>query len=632
MTTIDGRQVIPAADLPQRSVGRYDALVGVVRSSDSLAAFRVDDLPTSRTAQADIDALKAGQSTSAIYADTLPDLQAVVGTYDGQGAFVLNGSGAGQYRWTGSEWEFLRGDMLATKADQVAVDRIDQELGESGAVDLPYQMDRMGSRAYVGPGPIYPLVVDALDNALMYWDQSKKGFYAEGISGVVERILNDMGLRGFVGAGPIYPIVTGASNEVILGYDAERQALVGLALGEGGGEGWPVLSEVNHFLFYGQSLSVGAAAGVLSTTQPYSNTTFAGGPRAYTGTAFSFLPPKPLVEDAVSPAPDGQTNRGETPCSGAANYAVRLAAEQNGIDPASYPILASAAGKGGARIDELVKGTAWFNTVARPHIQQAVASGNGYSLVIGWVQGEADSSAASTVTRQQYRDALAQLRRDLADEATAAGATVAGTWVITYQCGPVMGSPNPALAQLDLVKSADLFGMATPIYHLPRAADGTHLTAAGYKWMGAYFGRAYKRIAYDKRRPEFLNPISAQVKGSEVRIVFDVPTAPLVLDTVTLAATTDMGFRVVDGSGTVPIASLDVVGSEVVLSLGAAPSGPVTVRYGLDYLGAGLTITSGASGNLRDSTPEKVSIGGIDRPLYHVAPHFMLPAIPFKEI
>lgn len=62
---------------------------------------------------AEIEALKAGQSTSAIYADTLADLQAVSGTYDGQGAFVVNGVGAGQYRWNGSAWEFLREDSLA---------------------------------------------------------------------------------------------------------------------------------------------------------------------------------------------------------------------------------------------------------------------------------------------------------------------------------------------------------------------------------------------------------------------------------------------------------------------------------------------------------------------------------------
>lgn len=76
----------------------------------------------------EVEALKAGQQTSAIYAETLAALQAVVGTYEGQGAFVVNGAGAGQYRWTGSAWEFLREDMLISKANN------NTESNSSGAV------------------------------------------------------------------------------------------------------------------------------------------------------------------------------------------------------------------------------------------------------------------------------------------------------------------------------------------------------------------------------------------------------------------------------------------------------------------------------------------------------------------
>lgn len=73
--------------------------------------------------QTQIDGLVDGQQTSAIYADTLSDLQAVTGTYDGQGAYVTNGAGAGTYRWTSatSSWVFLRPDALGLKADKTAL-------------------------------------------------------------------------------------------------------------------------------------------------------------------------------------------------------------------------------------------------------------------------------------------------------------------------------------------------------------------------------------------------------------------------------------------------------------------------------------------------------------------------------
>lgn len=67
------------------------------------------------------DELEVGQQTNAIYADTLAALQSVVGTFVGQGAFALNGTGAGQYRWNGTAWEFLRADMLAIKANKTDV-------------------------------------------------------------------------------------------------------------------------------------------------------------------------------------------------------------------------------------------------------------------------------------------------------------------------------------------------------------------------------------------------------------------------------------------------------------------------------------------------------------------------------
>ncbi|PZT35156.1 hypothetical protein A7X93_00695 [Stenotrophomonas maltophilia] len=85
--------------------------------STALGAF-VDEQIDASGLPTEVDALKAGQSTNAIYADTLLDLQAVVGSYEGQGAFVLNGDDAGQYRWTGAEWAFLRADMLTQKADK----------------------------------------------------------------------------------------------------------------------------------------------------------------------------------------------------------------------------------------------------------------------------------------------------------------------------------------------------------------------------------------------------------------------------------------------------------------------------------------------------------------------------------
>ncbi|GEM_PF-3027662 len=98
-------------------------------ASQSTLNQRIDDVDASLSAR--MENVEAGQSTSAIYADTLAALQAIAGSFDGQGAFVLNGAGAGQYRWTasGAQWQFLRADMLAQKADKSAVEAVAGKFG-----------------------------------------------------------------------------------------------------------------------------------------------------------------------------------------------------------------------------------------------------------------------------------------------------------------------------------------------------------------------------------------------------------------------------------------------------------------------------------------------------------------------
>jgi len=522
--------------------------------------------------------------------------------------------------------------------------------------DLRYELAFFGLEKYTGTGPVYPLVLDNKNRVVFAYDSTEDTLTGVGLvnndnvkDAVEQGVLGPLSLGEYTGSGPVYPIVLDRNNRVLLGFDAASESLIGPGIGgSGGGSGGgtvvpgadaplaePVITKaINHLIFYGQSLAVGAAGGaVLSTTQPYSNVTFNGGPRAWTGSAFDFTAFKPLVEDNVAPAPDGGTNRSETPCSGAANYAITLAATEDGLQPSSHVILASTAGKGGSRIDQLEKGTSWYANTFLPHINGARNLNSDYAVhAFGWVQGENDSTGATQTPYATYRAKLNQLQIDIENDVKAVNGQTTPVYCLTYQtCANARTWKDQCLAQLDLAQKNSRFFLATPIYHLPHAGDAVHLTSAGYKWMGAYFGRAYKRLVIDGVQPRWLNPLSATVRGNVIRVRFDVPTAPLVLDVDTLAVTTDFGFKVLDGVATAPISSVAVDGSEVVITLGSVPAGGVTVRYGLDYLGAGLNITGGGSGNLRDSDPSTIAIGGVDRPLYNVCPHFELAAITLGE-
>lgn len=394
----------------------------------------------------------------------------------------------------------------------------------------------------------------------------------------------------------------------------------------------PSIADINHFLSYGQSLSIGAGGQpAISLTQYASNLTFDGGPRAASG---SYLPLKPLTEDDRT-APDGGANRGETLCAGAANYASFLMLKENGIKPANHVILSTAGGRGGYRISQLNKGTTWYENNMLAHINNAVShcatNSLTYSMpLVSWAQGEYDQNKTD-ITREQYADLLEQLQIDMqADIKTRSGMQTRIPFV-TYQTSWYSRLKNHvALAQLDVVKRNEDFYFSTPMYHLPHASDNLHLNNVGNKLFGCYVGRVYKQLVVDQIHPEFLCPLSAEMQGTKIIVRFHVPKAPLVLDAVNLAATTDHGFKVVDNAGsTVVHSSISVSsdGTKIEIELGSVPVNPIKVRYALDYLGVSLNIDNAASGNLRDSTDDQVSFDGNTYNLWHVCPHFELDVL-----
>ena len=164
-------------------------------------------------------------------------------------------------------------------------------------------------------------------------------------------------------------------------------------------------------------------------------------------------------------------------------------------------------------------------------------------------------------------------------------------------------------------------------------ADIYHLTNVGSKWLGAYFGRAYKQRVIDGLKPDFINPVAATLAGNVVTVAFNVPKLPLVIDNMTLAATEDAGFKVNSSTGVkINIVSIRVNGNKVILTLAQTPTANIEVRYALDYNFVGFKAIEGGSGNLRDSTTDSVIIDGLEKPLYHVCPHFKLTAFLDKGI
>lgn len=583
------------------------------------------DVTKDTKANLDADLAHAANTIALVYADAT----------DANNDLYIKSGASGAGAWTNTN---IIHDAISAAGSSILEGA---EAAADNAADLANAMnDALGAVAqnaanYGGTDPIIPLMTDKQGNVLVAFDSEADALIARGL---LDKAKLERSIRAyFAGTAGMVPLMTDAAGNVLFGFDADAGA--GYVRGVSDApqptaaalvETPPATKAVNHILAYGQSLSVGANSGALvSTSQPFSNITFIGGPRAWSGSAYAFAPFKPLVEDSTNPAPDGNTSRGETPCSGAANYASIVAAEERGIAPADHVILASTAGHGGWRIDQLEKGQAWYADNLLRHVSEAVALESNYAChLIDWIQGENDGLSGTAF--ETYRAKLDQLITDVdADIRALSDQTSPVYFSISVTAGYAGSWGQVQLAQRAVANSHPLAFIAAPLYPFMNQSntDGLHLTSSTMVWRSAYVGRAYSRLVHEGIKPKWLDVISATLRGTQIRVRLDVPVRPLQFDTITIGQATDYGFAVEDDGGLAAIEAITIDGDVIVIDLESAPTGTVTVRYALDYLGTNVLITSGASGNVCDSAPETVTVSGRERQLKNFLVPFSVTAI-----
>lgn len=488
-----------------------------------------------------------------------------------------------------------------------------------------------------------PILSDGEGKSLVHFNTLTNTFEAVGLK---ESIFDEVNEIKATKDDRYIPVLTDSEGKVLIGWDKVLDKAVGFGSSSEQlikntnykfFQNKPVGVEVNHLLSYGESLSVGATAtAIISTSQPYLNTTFGfvSNGTTYSSPRKDVAPTsvQPLKELFYSPAPDGGTNRGETHCSGAANYATMLMLE-DGLAIDTHKIFASTGGYGGATIASLAKGGSRYAALLS-HITDAKALNPNKTykiLATPFIIGTNDAAAATSYSsfRTTFETLYTDLNLSVKQQTSQPEDLV---FIVPQVSYGAKTQPQISKALYDLTQEHGKFLFATPLYHLPYDGDNIHLTNIGYKWLGAYIGRVYKQYITEGRYPDHIKPKSAYIKDNVVRIKFEAPMLPLQLDSTTLAITTNFGFNVKNGSTDVSISSVSVEMDEVIITLAQTPTTDLTVRYALDYIGQGLSFLNGASGNLRDSTQEKIKISNNDYPLYHVCPHFEMTAYLTKGI
>jgi hypothetical protein len=373
--------------------------------------------------------------------------------------------------------------------------------------------------------------------------------------------------------------------------------------------------DINHVLGTGQSLSVGAVGyPPLSRTQPYKNLMFTTGVIAGATNLVAFTP---LIEGAL---PGGGTHPDdETLSSGFANLASLLATTLAGGGGHRHDILVSAHGVGGTAYIGLKKGTPPFAAgMAQVKAGRDVARGLGKSYVVRavtLVHGESDHQDDN----KRYADDLAQWQADYEEgvkEITQQSELVPmlHTQISNWTRYGQATSHIPGAQLAATLRSHGKLVLVGPKYHLPYVNDGIHLTNEGYRQMGEDYAKVYRRVVLEGRRWEPLRPSVVTRDGAIIKVRFEVPSPPIVLDTRLVSNPGHFGFEFTEdvppplrGAPVTPTPAIVAVATtapdEVTITLSSAPAG-TNKRLRYAFTGASLAAAgprSGPRGNLRDS-------------------------------
>lgn len=368
----------------------------------------------------------------------------------------------------------------------------------------------------------------------------------------------------------------------------------------------PVLPTVHHILIVGQSLALGTEGAPALSIEPNPQHL-----RFYSENGADYL--NVLFEAGT-----------ETIATSAARQAALTAPELR--------LLFSNVGMGGADYSLLKKGTANY-ALGLEQFRRAPAV-LACRLLRWWpsalfcVHGEGDwnNPHYDLDIRQWQQDYEADIQRL---SGLPVRVPMFHTQISAWTAG---GGPPHALSPYKVLAEAEAHPDRTilvgPKYFLPYALPlGQHLNNYGYRWLGAYYGKVYKRVVMDGQPWSPLRPIRITRTGAVITARFHVPVPPLVLDTNAVSDPGHYGFEYYDDSPEPPaITQVELLSEEnaVRISLSAVPTGSnQRLRYAYTGVpGAPGGPFTGPRGNLRDSDSEP-SLS--EDPLYNWCVHFDKP-------
>lgn len=154
---------------------------------------------------------------------------------------------------------------------------------------------------------------------------------------------------------------------------------------------------------------------------------------------------------------------------------------------------------------------------------------------------------------------------------------------------------------VNLLRDNKWFWASGPTYPYPCVGEKIHIDATGQQLIGELAARSALDILKSGKRNRGLIPTKLSVDGNDVIVQLNVPSLPLVFDTLHVSKAAHYGFSVINKENQNIAEHVIITGDSIRISCSALPNG-CKVRYAVngDHLKSGHL--HGPRGNLRDSS------------------------------
>ncbi len=315
----------------------------------------------------------------------------------------------------------------------------------------------------------------------------------------------------------------------------------------------------------------------------------------------------------------GSLNTRETHCSGFANQ-ISAWARANGMG-AYHDTIQDSWGVGGKAYVDLKKGTVPYSNSIAAVTRAKVLLPTVIVPATLCIHGETDGSCGYYAKVQEWQS---DYQTDIQAITGQSGLIpMFMSQVQQQECGSggTVGQPTYTGMLGAFEQTPTLTVLCNPKYMFPYVAAGTHLTNAGYRWMGEYYAKAYWKQIVLGQQWSPLRPLTVSTASNVITVQMTGFVPPLVFDTVNVSDPGNYGFAYTGGGGGTisSVAITDATAGIIQITLTApATGGGLSVDYAIGT-STPHGPTAGARGCLRDSDP-LVSLSG--NPLQNWCVHF----------